>query len=121
LFAGHDLVFTSPFGEPMSPTNFSRRYFKPLLKKWNISSDFTFHGLRHTHATLLLRQGVNPKIVQERLGHSSIKVTMDTYSHVLPDMQRQAVDALQGIFQWRITLKMDELIARPLLFFVEKW
>ena len=99
LFAGHDLVFTSPFGEPMSPTNFSRRYFKPLLKKCNISSDFTFHGLRHTHATLLLRQGVNPKIVQERLGHSSIKVTMDTYSHVLPDMQRQAVDALQGIFQ----------------------
>ena len=99
LFAGHDLVFTSPFGEPMSPTNFSRRYFKPLLKKCDISSEFTFHGLGHTHATLLLRQGVNPKIVQERLGHSSIKVTMDTYSHVLPDMQRQAVDALQGIFQ----------------------
>ena len=99
LFAGHNLVFTSPFGEPMSPTNFSRRYFKPLLKKCDISSEFTFHGLRHTHATLLLRQGVNPKIVQERLGHSSIKVTMDTYSHVLPDMQRQAVDALQGIFQ----------------------
>ena len=99
LFAGHNLVFTSPFGEPISPTNFSRRYFKPLLKKCDISSDFTFHGLRHTHATLLLRQGVNPKIVQERLGHSSIKVTMDTYSHVLPDMQRQAVDALQGIFR----------------------
>ena len=99
LFARHNLVFPSPFGEPISPTNFSRRYFKPLLKKCNISSEFTFHGLRHTHATLLLRQGVNPKIVQERLGHSSIKVTMDTYSHVLPDMQRQAVDALQGIFQ----------------------
>ena len=99
LFAGHNLVFTSPFGEPISPINFSRRYFRPLLKKCKISSDFTFHGLRHTHATLLLRQGVNPKIVQERLGHSSIKVTMDTYSHVLPDMQRQAVEALQGIFQ----------------------
>ena len=64
LFEGHNLVFTSPFGEPISPTNFSRRYFKPLLKKCNISSDFTFHGLRHIHATLLLRQGVNPKIVQ---------------------------------------------------------
>ena len=64
LFSGHNLVFTSPFGEPISPTNFSRRYFKPLLKKCNISSDFTFHGLRHIHATLLLRQGVNPKIVQ---------------------------------------------------------
>lgn len=98
-FAGHGLVFTSPFGEPISPTNFIRRYFKPLLKKCHINENFTFHGLRHTHATLLLQQGVNPKIVQERLGHSSIKVTMDTYSHVLPDMQKQAVDALQGIFQ----------------------
>ena len=98
-FAGHGLVFTSPFGEPISPTNFIRRYFKPLLKKCGIHEEFTFHGLRHTHATLLLQQGVNPKIVQERLGHSSIKVTMDTYSHVLPDMQKQAVDALQGIFQ----------------------
>lgn len=98
-FAGHGLVFTSPFGEPISPTNFTRRYFRPLLKKCKINEDFTFHGLRHTHATLLLQQGVNPKIVQERLGHSSIKVTMDTYSHVLSDVQRQAVDALQGIFK----------------------
>ena len=97
-FSGHGLVFTSPFGEPISPTNFIRRYFKPLLKKCGISEDFTFHGLRHTHATLLLQQGVNPKIVQERLGHSSIKVTMDTYSHVLPDMQKQAVEALRELF-----------------------
>ena len=51
-FARNGLIFTSPFGEPISPTNFSRRYFKPLLKKCNINSDFTFHGLRHTHATL---------------------------------------------------------------------
>ena len=98
-FSWHNLVFTSPFGEPISPTNFSRRYFKPLLEQCHIQKDFSFHGLRHTHATLLLQQGVNPKIVQERLGHSSIKVTMDTYSHVLPDMQRQAVDALQEIFK----------------------
>ena len=97
-FAWHNLLFTSPFGEPISPTNFTRRYFKPLLRRCQISEDFTFHGLRHTHATLLLQQGVNPKIVQERLGHSSIKVTMDTYSHVLPDMQKQAVDALKNIF-----------------------
>ena len=66
-----------------------------------------FHGLRHTHATLLLQQGVNPKVVQERLGHSSIKVTMDTYSHVLPDMQRPAVDALNKIFKERLALYGD--------------
>ena len=97
-FAWHNLIFTSPFGAPISPTNFVRRYFHPLLKKCGIKDGFTFHGLRHTHATLLLQQGVNPKIVQERLGHSSIKVTMDIYSHVLPDMQQQAVDALKGLF-----------------------
>ena len=77
LFSRNGLVFTSPYGEPISPSNFSRRYFKPLLKECGIDENFTFHGLRHTHATLLLEQGVNPKIVQERLGHSSIKVTMD--------------------------------------------
>ena len=98
VFEWHNLLFTSPFGAPISPTNFSRRYFKPLIKKCRIADGFTFHCLRHTHATLLLQQGVNPKIVQERLGHSSIKVTMDTYSHVLPDMQKQAVEALRELF-----------------------
>lgn len=97
LYARRDLVFATTFGSPISPTNFLRRHFHPLLKKCGIKDGFTFHGLRHTHATLLLKQGVNPKIVQERLGHSSIKVTMDTYSHVLPDMQQQAVDALSKI------------------------
>lgn len=98
-YAMRELVFASPFGTPISPTNFTRRYFRPLLRRCGIDEAFTFHGLRHTHATLLLQQGVNPKIVQERLGHSSIKVTMDTYSHVLPEMQRQAVDALEKIFE----------------------
>lgn len=98
MFQWQGLVFTSMFGYPISATNFNRRYFTPLLKRCHIPEGFTFHGLRHTHATLLLKQGVNPKIVQERLGHSSIKVTMDTYSHVLPDMQQAAVSALEGLF-----------------------
>ncbi len=50
-----------------------------------------FHDLRHLHATILLSQGVNPKIVQERLGHSTIATTMDIYSHVTPTMQKEAV------------------------------
>jgi integrase len=50
----------------------------------------TFHDARHTHATLLLKAGVHPKVVQERLGHSSISVTLDTYSHVVPGMQEAA-------------------------------
>jgi integrase len=53
-----------------------------------------FHDLRHTHATLLLRQGVHPKIVSERLGHSTVGITLDTYSHVLPGMQEEAARKL---------------------------
>ncbi len=54
-----------------------------------------FHNLRHTHATLLLANGEHPKVVQERLGHSSIGITMDTYSHVIPSMQEAAAGNLQ--------------------------
>ena len=51
-----------------------------------------FHGLRHTHATLLMKHGVHPKVVAERLGHADITLTLSTYSHVLPQMQQQAAD-----------------------------
>lgn len=57
-----------------------------------------FHDLRHTHATLMLQQGINPKIVSERLGHSQIGITLDTYSHVLPNMQKEAVEKLNAVF-----------------------
>lgn len=58
-----------------------------------------FHNLRHTCATLLLTKGVRPKIVQEMLGHSSITITLDIYSHVLPNMQERAVSAMEDIFE----------------------
>jgi len=57
-----------------------------------------FHDLRHAHATLMLLQGVHPKIVSERLGHASIGVTLDLYSHVLPSMQTEAVRAFDELF-----------------------
>jgi integrase len=57
-----------------------------------------FHDLRHSHATMLLLQGVHPKIVSERLGHASIGITLDTYSHVLPNMQTDAVAAFDALF-----------------------
>jgi hypothetical protein len=56
-----------------------------------------FHYLRHTHATLLLQAGVHPKIVQERLGHSSITVTLDTYSHVVPGLQEMAARRIEVV------------------------
>lgn len=67
---------------------------KKIISKNNLPL-ISFHDLRHTHATMLLTQGVNPKIVQERLGHSKISVTMDVYSHVMPGMQRKAADELE--------------------------
>lgn len=98
-YENHGLVFSNIFGNPLDTGNFVSRYFKPLLKPAGIDNSFTFHGLRHTHATLLLQQGVNPKVIQERLGHCNIGLTLDIYSHVLPDMQDKAVAALNQIFK----------------------
>ena len=57
-----------------------------------------FHDLRHTAATLMLAAGEHPKVVQEMLGHSNISMTMDTYSHMLPTMQREAMEGLDNLF-----------------------
>jgi integrase len=78
----------------MDHNNLYHRDFKVILKKAGLSG-FTFHSLRHTCATLLLSRNVNPKIVSEMLGHSSIAITLDTYSHVLPTMQESAIRALE--------------------------
>jgi integrase len=73
------------------------REYKELLKETGLPL-IRFHDLRHTSETLLLQQGVHPKIVQERLGHADISMTLNTYSHVLPNMQEDAA------------LKMDDLL-----------
>ena len=95
LWEDHDLVFPNRLGKPMAHNNLYQRDFKALLEKAGLSG-FTFHSLRHTCATLLLRKNVNPKIVQEMLGHATISQTMDTYSHVLPGMQDTAVSAMES-------------------------
>ena len=68
--------------------------FKPLLKRAGLP-EIRFHDLRHTCATLLLSKNVNPKVVSEMLGHASIAITLDTYSHVLPTMQESAAEAME--------------------------
>jgi integrase len=83
----------------MSVHNLHNRSWKPLLKKAALPLDTRFHDLRRTCATLLFTKGVHPKIVQELLGHSSISITLDTYSHVLPNMQEKAVEAMEDIFE----------------------
>ena len=57
------------------------------------------HDLRHTAATLMLRAGVHPKVVSERLGHATVGLTLDTYSHVLPDLQRDAAEVMDGVLR----------------------
>ena len=88
----HDLVFTIGDGGPIAPRNLIRR-FKGLCQAAGLPP-ITFHGVRHAHATQLLRDGIAAKVVSERLGHASIAITLDTYSHVLPDMQATAVAAI---------------------------
>jgi integrase len=78
----------------VDPSNFTYHTFQPFLKRAGLPK-IRFHDLRHTCATLLLSRNVNPKIVQEMLGHANISETMDTYSHVLPAMQEAAVSALE--------------------------
>lgn len=80
----------------MDGTNLLHYHFYPLLRRTGLPR-IHFHDLRHTAATLLLGRRVNPKIVSEMLGHAQIGVTLDTYSHVLPDMQRDAVQAMDAI------------------------
>ena len=92
-----DLVFANQVGAPVEKQNLVRRSFKPLLEAAGLPS-IRFHDLRHTAATLLLLQGVHPKVVQERLGHANIAITMDIYSHVLPTLQQDAADRLDAFF-----------------------
>ncbi len=95
LYQPGRLVFAGETGGIVTPSNLRNRAFARLLKRAGLPSTTRFHDLRHTCATLLLSKNVNPKIVSELLGHSSIAVTLDTYSHVLPDMQEKAAQAIE--------------------------
>jgi integrase len=95
LYRPGGLVFANEVGSIINPSNLRNRSFARLLKRPGLPPGTRFHNLRHTCATLLLSRNVNPKIVSEMLGHSSIAITLDTYSHVLPTMQESAVRALE--------------------------
>lgn len=91
----HGLVFATHAGRPLGARNVVRE-FKRLLKKGDLP-DIRFHDLRHTAATLMLLQGVPIKVVQERLGHSQVGLTLNTYSHVLPSMDKEAASRLDAL------------------------
>lgn len=88
-------VFTVSTGNAVAPRNLIR-HFKSVIGKLDLP-DIRFHDLRHFHASALLAAGTNPKIVQERLGHSQISLTLDTYSHTIPSLQEEAVEQFETI------------------------
>jgi integrase len=83
-------------GSPWTPKRFSAQRRRVHTGR---DQKVRFHDLRHTHATLLLRQGIHPKVVLERLGHSTIDITLDTYSHVMPHMPDEAAEKLDGVLK----------------------
>ncbi len=94
----HGPVFPNGVGEPRRSRNVINGCFERIKEKGNLP-DVRFHDLRHTCATLLLSKNVHPKIVRELLGHANIGITLDTYSHYLPNLQSEAVRAMDSIFE----------------------
>ncbi|MDP9365510.1 MAG: site-specific integrase, partial [Chloroflexota bacterium] len=94
-YADQDLTFPNDAGGPLHPNSLARR-FRRLIEHAGVPP-IRFHDLRHTCATLMLANGEHPKVVQERLGHADIAMTMNLYSHVTSGMQRQAADRLDAL------------------------
>lgn len=93
-----DLVFPNSIGTPFNQNNLTNRYLMPIAEAAELKR-ITLYSLRHTCATLLLMAGENAKVVADRLGHSDVKLTLDTYSHVLPHIQEAATDKLSLILR----------------------
>jgi integrase len=92
------LVICTVTGYYISPGDISAKLLRSILRKAGLPR-IRFHDLRHSAATLLLSMGVHPKVVQELLGHSQISMTMDIYSHVLPSMQKEAMEKINTLLQ----------------------
>jgi integrase len=95
---GSGLVFSAPSGGPIRRNSFRRRIWLQAVRA-SVGEPCTFHDLRHTHAALLIAQGEHPKVIQERLGHASIKTTLDTYGHLFDGLDEAAAERLNAT--WR--------------------
>ncbi len=100
-----DLVFANTVGKPLQPGNIRARSFEPLLERAALPR-LRFHDLRHTAATLLLGAGIHPKVVSEMLGHSSVTITLDLYSHATPTMQQQAASVLDSLLSAPVAVNL---------------
>jgi integrase len=107
-----DFVFIRPDGSPINP-NAVTLAFRRIIKKAMLRS-IRIHDLRHTHATLMLKAGVHPKVVSERLGHANIGITLDIYSHVLPGLQEAAAEKFDRIFEEDTDENSDPFVSKML-------
>jgi len=94
-YADHDLLFCKQDGQPYHPDRFSRVFVRQAARLG--LTPIRLHDLRHTWATLALVSGVHPKVVQERLWHTSISITLDIYSHVVPAMETDAAERVAAL------------------------
>jgi integrase len=97
-------VVTQADGSPLQPRSLTH-VVSAFLKEWRV----TLHGLRHSHASHMLASNIHPKILQERLGHSSIAITMDIYSHLMPNMQCEAASTVDGVMRAAIKKHADDV------------
>ncbi len=96
IYKDQDLVFCTQYGTPVNPSNIRNRIMNPVIEETGVTQ-IRFHDLRHTCATILLLNGAPVKAVSERLGHSNIKVTLQTYAHVLPSTSQQIADQMDNL------------------------
>ena len=96
LYERNDLIFANEVGRPLHYGNITKRNFQPILKSAGLGPH-RLYSLRHSCATLLLAQGENIKVIQERLGHSDLTLTLSKYAHVLEGMQAQASERLSDL------------------------
>jgi integrase len=106
------VVFTAPGGGYLRRPNLAQRFFQPTLERAGLPR-FKFHELRHTCATLLLMAGVPVKVVSERLGHTSVQVTLKVYAHVLPGMQKYAAEKMDGLLAGALKAAREAATAEP--------
>jgi integrase len=105
-----DLVFCDLNGNPYRPNTITRAW-ATMTARAGVKK-IRLHDARHTHASLMLKRGIHPKVVQERLGHASITMTLDTYSHVVPGLQEAAAESFDRMV---LPTEGNEAVSRPLL------
>jgi len=90
---------TSQRGTPVRQSNFQARHFKPAALRAGLDPKVRFHDLQHSYAAMLIAEGVHPRAIMERLGHSSIQVTLDTYGHLFPELEAYLTERPDGEYR----------------------